>query len=184
MKIWVGTLFLCMAAPAALAQEDAERKLDELRRQHERAMADLERRFAEEREKLTQEFRRRMADLRPPRPEGERRPEPDRRPEPGRRPEFERRPEGFRPPEPPRFERERAPAPPPGRDLEATVRRLVEQVERLVQEVERLKHDRRGPAPEFLRKREELERKELEERKKHEEKEKKKKKEKEEDEDD
>src|SRR5579862_923799 len=58
MKIFVTTMALLLAgAGVASAQDDRERKLDELRREMERSMKSLQEKFETERERLQKEFK-------------------------------------------------------------------------------------------------------------------------------
>jgi hypothetical protein len=70
------TLALILAGGAlAVAQDERDRRVEELRRDHDRRIQELQRKFDEDRGRLDSEFRRRVEDLRRPEPgQGERRP--------------------------------------------------------------------------------------------------------------
>jgi hypothetical protein len=80
MKTVVVTVALLLgAAGMAVAQDDRDRKADELKRDFERAMRGLQQKFESERDRLEKEFkaaRDRMLEKKGDRKEGERREEP------------------------------------------------------------------------------------------------------------
>src|SRR5262250_900114 len=79
MKTVVATAALLLgAAGLASAQDERERKMDELRRDFERTMKGLQQKFDQERERLEKEFRsarERLLEKKGERPPGERREE-------------------------------------------------------------------------------------------------------------
>src|SRR5262245_39341730 len=98
MRVWMTMSLVLAACGAAAAQDEGERKMEEMSKDQGRDMEGMEKKFHEEREKRTQEFRRRMEEFKaqrqkrveererhepmerkgPPPPQGMHKPEPGR----------------------------------------------------------------------------------------------------------
>jgi hypothetical protein len=70
MKTLMTLALVLSTAGFAAAQEERDRRLDELKRDHDRRMQELQKRFDEDRTRLESEFRRRMEE--PRKAEGQR----------------------------------------------------------------------------------------------------------------